>query len=281
MKLDWKRLSGRERMVVMLLGITLSSVLYFRVIHKPFGKSTQSYKQKIQRAETKLKELKLDRMPLEEKQVKLDVLKVENSKLVREIKSLEKELPMKKSTSQLIGELTRLAEEAKLVSISQKNVKQDGYDKIFIDVKLSASYPAVVNYIMRIESISPFIRIEELDIREVRGNPLSDREAPVRIVVSSLMGDEPVEQMLKAKETGEAAVKRDILLQKDKPAEKLDENEYKLEGITYNPVQPTAIINGEVYRVDSQVKNYKIKEILPNSVILTDGGSDFILNITQ
>ena len=148
-----------------------------------------------------------------------------------------------------------------------------------IEVNLSANYPDVIYYISRVESISPFLKVEEMDINEAKAKTSEEGGAPARLVVSSLLGDSAPDSFLKADEAEPAPVKRDILISKTKPVEHLNDKDFKLEGITFNSNTPTAIINGDVFRVDQEIKGFKVKKILPDSVVLTDGFSDHVLQL--
>ena len=91
-----------------------------------------------------------------------------------------------------------------------------------------------------------------------------------------------MEQALKADESLKTPeVKRDILASTAKPMASLNEKDFRLEGITFTEDTPTVIINGEVFRVDSEVKGYRVKKIMPGSVILTDGMEDQLLTLNR
>jgi hypothetical protein len=59
----------------------------------------------------------------------------------------------------------------------------------------------------------------------------------------------------------------------------MDDDKFTLEGITFDPQNPTAIINGDVFRTDSEVGGFTVKKILSNSVILSDGVKDHLLSL--
>lgn len=258
---------------------------YMNLVHKSFSKKAASYQLRINKAESQLSELKVKYPPVEKEREKIESLKAECDRLSNEITEAEKNLPSRKDTSELIGEFARLATESKLVSISQKIVSKEGYNRIYVEVKLNANYSSTVAYINQIESLSPSLNVEEVEIGEPNakaGGPASPAGPSVRLLVSSLLGETSAGEMFKARETVNALlVKRDILVSRVKPETALSEKEFKLEGITYNSESPTAIINGDVFRVDSEVKGYKIKKILPDSVVLTDGVQDHFLKMSR
>ncbi len=267
-------------MVVAFAVVALAAVAYTKIVHEPFDKKVKSYKAKIGRFESQVTELKTRFPVLEEQRKKIQALEEEHGKLIDAIKEVEKKLPPKKEASQLVGEFTRLAREAKLLSIRQKTIVKDGYNKIFIEIKLAAPYPAAIAYISRLESISPFLRVEEADINESKGKTFEEGGAPVRVVISSILGEATLEQALRADDSARTPeVKRDILESTAKPVSVLNEKDFKLEGVTFTEHSPTAIINGEVFRVGSEVKGYTVKQILPGSVVMSDGGGDHLLTL--
>lgn len=280
--MDLNKLKPREKLIVAGLAVVVVFSTYMKMVHEPFSKKVESSKMRIKRAESQLAELKINTPFVDIQKQKIKSLNVECERLTGQISEIEKKLPSNRETSQLIGEFTRLAKEAKLVSIRQKTTAEGGYSRVFIEVKLNASYPNAINYIGKVESISPFIRVEEVDINESSGKSIEDGGAPVRVVFSSLLGDSSIFEVLRANDKMEdLPVKRDILVSTSKPVVALSEKEFRLEGITYNDAFPTAIINGDVVRVDSDIKGYKVKKIGENSVILTNSIEDFVLKLNK
>ena len=279
--MDLKNLNAREKIILAGLVAALAFVAYMKIIREPFLKSVEAQKVRIKKYQFQITELRSKKPPLDEHRVKIVSLTRECERMTSEIETIEKKMPLRKDTSQLIGEFTRLATRAKLVAIRQKTVTQEGYNRILIEVTLSATYPDAIYYISRIESISPFLRVEEVEINESKGKSVEEGGAPVRLVVSSLLGDAAQSASLKASEEEPKPVKRDILISKTKPVETLHEKDFKLEGITYNSQTPTAIINGDVFRVDGEIQGLKVKQILPDSVVLTDGFQDHVLKLNK
>lgn len=273
-------LKPREKAYVVAGIIAVVFAVYFKLIQQPFAKEINYYKNKIKKAEKQFQELSGKYPTVESQQKRIDELNADCDRLLKQITEIEKQLPSKQETSQLIGEFTRLAQEAKLISIRQKTASKDGYNRIFVEIRLNAPYAAAIHYISRIESISPYIKIEEVAIDESKGKRSEEGGPPVRVVVSWILGDTSVEQVLKAKEIDKTLpVGRDILVSKSKPVVELDKSDIKLEGITFNPDNPTVIINGEVFRTGSEVKGMKIKEIKRDGVVLNDGVDDHFVKV--
>jgi hypothetical protein len=73
------------------------------------------------------------------------------------------------------------------------------------------------------------------------------------------------------------------------PAQKKDETPYyrheapsdlpALSGIMYSPVNPQAIVEGELVSEGETVRGYKIKKILPDKIKVTTGGEEYELKL--
>ena len=250
-----------------------------RFVDQPVSKKVAGYKTQIRRSEAQLKDLEAKQPQDAELEMKIRDLTEDESKLSQEIEQLEKMVPSSFYTSQLIGELTRLASEVKLESIKQKIAKEQANSRIFLDVKFYASYLDAVRYVASIESISPFIRIDEMEILEPAGKTLELGGAPVRLLVSCLLSDSAAVSPLKAAVIPDLKMKRDILASSSRPAEDLTDAKFTLEGITFDLKNPTAIINGDVFQVNSELGGYKIKKILADTVVLSDGIEDHLLSL--
>ena len=134
---------------------------------------------------------------------------------------------------------------------------------------------------VRIESISPFLVVEELKISESKSKK-GRRGTLVHLIISSLLGDIPTAQKIEAEETGETIeISRNIFVSDTQQVYEAPKLDFRLEGISYNPAGPTAIINGEVKRKGSQVQDFTIKDILIDKVVLTDGFQDFEILIEK
>lgn len=280
--MDFSKWTLRRKLAAAAVVLAAAALVYVKVVHEPFSRKADSYRSRLKKYEAQLIDLQTKFPPVEQQRRKIEALKSECEKLLQQIAEVEAKLPPKKETSQLIGEFTRLAKEARLLSIRQKTVIKDGYNKIFIEIKLAAAYPDAIAYIARLETISPFLRVEEVDINESKGKSFEEGGAPVRVVVSSILGEAPLEQAIRADDTAKTPdVKRDILTSSAKPMANLSEKDFRLEGITFTEESATAIINGEVFRVDSEIKGLRVKKIMPGSVVLTDGMEDHLLTLNR
>lgn len=276
---DWARLKPRERTAVLLLGAAAFFAMYMKLVEQPVSRKVAVYKSQIRHSEIQLKDLETKKPQDAQLSSKIQDLENEEMMLSQEFAELEKQMPSQFNTSQLVGELTRLAKEVKLESIKQRLVKDRSYLRVFLDIKFYSTTLDAIKYVAAVESISPFIRVEELEVLEPVGKTVELGGAPVNLTVSCLLTDSAPVSVLKAGPSQDIQLKRDMLSSSSKPASELTDEKFALEGVTFDPKNPSAIVNGEVYLLGSEVGPYKVKKILSDSVILTDGVEDHVLSL--
>ena len=277
--MDFSKLRSREKIVFAALAAIVLFGVYWRLIQEPVAKRTASYKTQIKKSQAQLKDLTSKEPQDKEIAQKIASLEEESGGLSEQIGKLEKEIPSRFNMAQLVGEFTRLAKEVKLDSVKQRITKDQGYSRIFLEVKFYSTYLDAIQYVAAVESISPFLRVEEMEILEPKGKTIELGGSPVRLLVSCLLSDNPEGGVLKAAESSKAAPGRDILASGSRPSEVLEDSKFTLEGITFDQKNPTAIINGDVFKTNSEVGGFKVKKILSSSVILSDGVRDLMLNL--
>lgn len=278
--MDFRKLKGQEKTAFIALAGILVFGLYWRVVHEPMSKRVMSYKTQIRKSQAQLKDLMSKQPQDKEIAEKIQGLEEEDGRLSGQIELLEKKIPSQFNSVQLVGEFTRLAKEIKLDSVKQRIAKEQGYSRIFLEVKFYSTYLNAIKYIAAIESISPFLRVEEMEILEPKGKTIELGGSPVRFLVSCLLSDNPDGGVLKADpDQRDFPEQRDILASNARPAEILAESKFILEGITFDPKNSSAIINGDVFQVNSEVGGYKVKKILSDSVVLSDGIEDHWLSL--
>ena len=261
----------------------LAAILFFGVyvkaVQEPLSRKVTMYKTQIKKSQAQLSDLKTKAPQDTEIAEKITSLESEEKQLADQIGSLEKKIPSRFNMAQLVGEFTRLAKEVKLESVKQKIMKDQGYSRIILEVKFYATYINAIKYLASVESISPFLKVEEMEILEPKGKTLELGGSPVRLLVSCLLSDNAEGGTLKASDVSELPIKRDILASNSRPAVTLEESKFNLEGITFDKKNPSAIINGDVFVVNSEVGGYTVKRILSDTVVLSDGVEDHLLSL--
>lgn len=277
--MEWNRLKPRERAAAMILGAAVLFAVYWRYVEMPVTHRIATYKSQIRSSEMQLKDLET-KMPQDlAVSSTVEDVKKQTEELQKGIAAIEEDMPSQFNTSQLVGAVTSLAKEVKLESVKQRIEKEQSYSRIYLEIKFYSTYLDAVKYLSAIEAISPFIRVEELEMLEPVGKTVELGGAPVTMVISCLLGDSPPASTLRLGEVKDIELKRDLLSSSSKPTEELKDTEFFLAGITFDARNPTAIINGDVYQTGSELGPYKVKKILADSVILSDGVEDHTLNL--
>ncbi len=264
----------------MVLGAAMVLGMYMRFIERPASRMVAGYKSQIRNSQMQLKDLETKKPQDAQVSINIDELVANEKKLSESIAKLEEQMPSQFNTSRLIGMVTSLAKEVKLESVKQRIAKEQAYSRIFLEIKFYSTYPDAIRYVAAVEAISPFMRVEELEILEPpTGKTVELGGAPVKLTVSCLLGDTSPDKVLKSGTVPALDLKRDILNSSSKPTAELSDKKFILEGITFDARNPTAIVNGDVYATGSKLGPYTVKKILSDSVVLSDGVNDHILSL--
>lgn len=271
----------RKKAMLLVLASVVGVMAYLNFFYFPTAKKIAAFKSKIAKAQARVQDLQAGAPAVEEQRKRVKALDQAMQELTAKIEEREKVLPSKRNLSQLLGEFTRLAKGFELDSIRQRMDLGEDYSRVFAEIVFRAGYQDTVDYVKKVESISPLLRVEELEVREPRSKQAKGPGAETRLLVSVLLGERSVEQALKADEAQtREPLARDIFVSKTRPAAAVEEEpSLKLEGITYASKAATAIINGEVVREGSAVGSFTVKRIMMTSVVLADKGGEYILNV--
>ena len=279
----YTKLKKREKIMVAAVIAVISVSAYTQIFYKPLAESIERDIFKIEKLNTRLAKVNLGRTETSDEAERVAKLNTECSALLKEIDLLEKKLPSKQGMSGLIGEIVDLAKQEKIKIKSMRQKIQTGkeYSMFFVEIRFDAPFHEAVRYIKRLETISPFLKIEEFEIN----NPIKEtdkKKGLARLVLSSLLGDIPFSEKLKAKDIEGLPEKfRDIFVSKAQPFKSERKIGLKLEGITYNSEVPTGILSGEVIKEGSEIKGFKVIKILPSEVLLSDGDQNYTLSLER
>ncbi|MFH1797728.1 MAG: type 4a pilus biogenesis protein PilO [Candidatus Omnitrophota bacterium] len=277
----YKSLSKRERIAVTAFAAILGVILYYGAVYKPLTGNLLIYKTQTERLTKQFEQIKAQHPEIQAGRERIEEEQNRGAELFEEIEAMEKKLPSKNATARLIAELTRLAKDIKIDSIRQKIDKGEEYSRIFVEIRFDAPFSEIVDYIRQVETISPFLKVEELEISEPQKRK-KESDSLIKLVVSSLLGDVPFSEQLKAKETKDGFYElRDIFVSKVRPESTKAKIDIKLEGITYNAGIPTAIVGGEVVKEGSVIGEYTLKKIEQDKIILTDGVEEYLIAVER
>ena len=278
--LNFNKLKPKEKFLVVGLVVAIAISAYFNIIYKPLSRSIFRYKFQTKKAQSRLTGLQEKLPQLDKQRQNIHFLSSECQRMLDEIGQIESTLPSKRSVSDLLTELVGLGKDLKMGSVRQKLEEGAEYSSIYIELKFNAPYINTINYLKKVESISPFLLIKELDITEEKtkhsmGGPTA------RLILSSLLGEISTAEMIRAAESKPLAISRNIFVSKAKPVVRTKKIDLKLEGITFNSKSPTAIVNGEVVRIGAEIDNYIVKDIRFDAVVFADGPDEYIVNMER
>jgi len=278
--LNSKRLKPKEKALVVGLVAAIVISAYFNIIYKPLSRSVSRYKFQTGKAQSRLTSLQEKLPQLDKQRQNIRFLNSECQRMLDEINEIEITLPSKRSVSDLLTELVQLGKDLKIGLVRQKLEEGREYSSIYIELKFNAPYINAINYLRKVESISPFLIIKELDIAEEKTKHSMGGPA-ARLILSSLLGERSTAEMSKAQEAEPLAISRNIFVSKAKLAAKVKKIDLELEGITFNPESPTAIVNGEVVRIGTEIDSYTVKDIRLDAVIFTDGSEEYVVDMER
>lgn len=267
----FNRLGKRERVGIVLLAVTLFLSIGYRIFWQPSRYEHKKIKSELQKTLDQIQVIKSKFPDIESEKGENAELREDIEDAVREISTYETRIPSVDSVSQLLGEITRRSEGLNMdfESIRQNMQREkEGYLKLQLDVKFTSPYASIVNYLRRLESLSDYLTVEDITVTQTKeGAP----QAKTALELSMLLVEKGIDLTV-GKETQAPlplAIQRDPFV--SKRMDKGKGKEFKLSGITWAGKGSTAIINDEVVRVGTQIGEWKITQILPDAVVLSDG----------
>lgn len=276
----YKKLNSGERRLFFIFTFILLSTFYYTLFLKPALDEVNNIQKQEEANKNQLEVLKSQYPNAAQTKKEIEAMKNNQAALKKKIAGIESKLIGVSQEQQLLTELIKRAQEIPLDLESVKeDIKEDkdGFARAYIDLKFASNFKKVVTYLKKIESISPFLKIEKMELEQSKKEPLSVIEASVSLsAILSLNSVNPSAFSLidKAKE----AIPGNLDLQPSPFTpkvilEKARDKNYKVTGITYRKDAggSTAIINGKIVRKGDKLDEAKVENILPASVIIDNG----------
>ena len=286
---DWYgKLKSNEQRFLLALVLVLAVSFYFTLFLKPALNDIKRLKKQREENQNQLGMLKSQLPSVIKKKQETETMQQDLKDLKLKIFDIESQLIGSSQEQQLLTEVIKNAQglEIDLESVKEDiKEEKDGFIRVYIVLKLASNYKKVVNYIKRIESISPFVKVEEMILAQSKNEPLSMVEAV--LTLSSLLSSESKNQSPLFLSVKKSAVNiGDLKRSPFTPrfvTEKTKRKNLKLTGITYrnNEAGSTAIINGTIAKIGDQIEGVKIENILSNSVIIDNGVEKEILKLER
>lgn len=282
----WEAVSPRKRFLfLVLVGLALFFWGY-RVIYLPQTARLKkarmewnTFRQQVAAATTGLLDVKKERLELQE-------LAEQTELREKELMSVERTLITSANMGELLGKLTEQQEglQMTLESIEQKAKQGALLPEVAIKVGFAASWADLVTYLRRVERISPFLRIAQMEVSESKGEGNSGALARLILETPVRFSSEPggLEASSSLPSVGKASFLRNpFAFSGQDPAQQKKIKALKVTGITWRGESSTAIINEQVVRVGDWLDQMFVKQILSNVVILSDGAETYTLTLDQ
>ena len=275
----WQSISGREQFLILGLSLVgVGYVAYSFLYHAQIEKVAHARKNWGQLRQ-EMEATKTAQVEKTTRAQELEKLAANNEEVRSRVKEMQEKLFSVDELGHLIGELARQAEglQITLESIKQDIRTEPTSMKVAIEVICQAPYEDLVNFLKRIEQISPFLRLAAMKMKQDKDVPSGWSQnqlvfvAPLRETGNA--GVEIKEDSAKTPE--KISVKRSPFgssePEKTEKASKETVEKLKLTGITWRGKSSSAIVNDQVVRVGDHVGVYAVQQILPQMVIVTNG----------
>ncbi len=275
----FNRLDKRQKSLAVLLCVILFGSIGYSMFLRPHLLEWRKFKNDLQKTQDQIQVVKSKFPDIETDRKEVEELRKEYEGVLKEISNYESKIPSVGAVSRLLGEMTRRSDglNVDFESIRQNMDKErEGYLKLQLDMKFASPYSSIVNYLHRLEDISDYLIVHEIEISQAKeGAP----QAKTALGLSMLLVEKGIDLTIKKDEEVPLplAVQRDPFVSK-KMAQKKGK-EFKLSGITAAGKDSTAIINDEVARIGTQIEEWKVTQILPDAVILSDGAETASLTL--
>jgi len=274
----YNRLNNKERRLFFIFASVLAVSFYFNLFLKPtlddimkLKKQEQGYQDQLAMLQSQFPSAAKARQDVEAKKDNLKNLKLK-------ISDTESKLISASGEERLLAEAIKLSQSLTIdLGAVKETIKEEreGFARLYIDLQFTSNYRKALTYIRGLESVSPFVKIEEMALSESKNEPLSTVDVSLRLSALLNYGtDNQAQLTLSGKDVaaGIGELKRSPFTPKF-ITEKTKRKNLKVTGITYrdNEAGSTAIINGKIVRVGDQIEDVKIERISYRCVIVDNG----------
>jgi len=276
---DWYgKLKSSERRLFFIFTFVVVASFYFALFLKPALNDINKLNKQLQENQNQLGMLESQLPSAAKAKQEIEAIKQNLKDLKLKISDIESKLISTEQEQQL---LTEVIKNAQGLGVDLESVKEDikeekeGFARLYIDLKFASNYKKAVTYIKRMESISPFVKIEEMSLAQSKNEPLSTVDISLRLSALLSYTSKNQSQLSSSAKEGSADsgdFKRSPFTPKF-ITEKNKGKKLKVTGITYrnNEASSTAIINGAIVKIGDQAEGVKIERISPNSVVVDNG----------
>ncbi len=288
----WQGMSDRERKMSLAAVVLVIGILgYARMIQFQNGRIGK-VKSEWEARSQQVKNIRAALPDLTKERDELDRQAVEVDRLEKETQAIEESMTGPEEIGRLLGELAAQAEGLRVTFEAIKQSLKENAEQatVAIDVAFAAPYEDLINYLRRVEQVSPFLKVARLEIAEPKEGTKAAGEL-VRVILETPLRDSSragrprfsprLSAFQKAPSPEKITLPRSPFLvrktaQTDAPTKRTD---FKVTGITLAGKASTAIVNDQVVRVGDEVSSLTVKQILSDRVVLTDGAESYAASL--
>jgi len=288
----WIGLSDRDKkMAAAAVAVGVGILGYSMLIHFQMvrlGKIRSEWKalgEQVKNVRAALPDLKKERDELDRQSSEVDLLE-------KETRGIEESMTSQEEIGRLLGALASQAEGLRVAFEAIKQSLKENAEQatVSIDVAFVAPYEDLINYLRRVEQVSPFLKIARLEVAEpkegmraagelvriILETPLRDASKPARPRFSPKLST-----VQKAPPPEKITLSRSPFLARKTPSMEASKKraDIKVRGITLAGKASTAIVNDEVVRVGDEVSDLTVKKILPGTVVFSDGAESYAISL--
>lgn len=271
----WRRTSPRERLGVVMLAAAALGFLGYRLVFQGQARQLDRGRAEWLALRQQVQVLRAALPDVEQERQRLPVLAAENEALEEALDQMQRTLITSGELTRLIGALTTRGDGLQVTfdAIKQHVREQADRPEATIDVVMTAPYQGVVNYLRRVEALSPFLRVAKLEIAEPKDRAQASSRAAIMFVTPLAPTSEPggLAHAMAIPPLLLLTIARDPFGSPHRVAAAATSLDLKVTGILWRGAGSTAIVNGEVVRVGDMVDALVIRQILPDKVIVADG----------
>ena len=283
-----KYLNAQERALIMLFVIVGVGCASFALFFKPIQQKMTDLKKEESELNEQTQQMLIQLPDLDSLKNEMEQFKAKISDIELKNKIVEAKLLSEAQLTQFLTELIKCADGLLIDFQSFKqNVEPDkpGFSRLILEIIFEARYEEMLNYIHRVEQISPYVKLEDMKISQAKTDPRTLVSANLRlnaILASHLDAQSTLSAVCSQNAIDRLIVARNPLTPSIKTLGKKIRN-LKLLGITYNPlgVESSAIINDSVVKVGDEIEGQKVQQIMADSVVLNDGLEDYTLIVER
>ena len=273
---------GKNSKIIVIVYVVLLIVFvwgFSEYIYKPQGKDLKKIKNRFVMAAFELTKAQKDARNLKE-------LEKDLREIQEELVYVKERLPQEKQISALLQQLAEEADRARIDFISilpQKEIEEEGFMKMPVEIVLRCGYYNLTNYLKRIENLPRLVEIEGIEIR-TKGDLAPRLEVKLKVNTFSLK-EEGIKKKRTTAQKGEASFiyEKDPFLSLGKEKQRLTSEllTLTLTGILWEGKEASAIINDDIVKEGDFIGEKKVLKIRKDEVVLGEGEEKYILKLEE